>query len=120
MRQWLKEVLTGAGLESIAADGALALGELVTNALKHAAGSRVEVDVVIEADRVEVGVTDLAATRPQLRKHESIGGADGGRGLVIVDAIADAWGVEQRGAGKRVWFSLSPTRSFAAPAVTLR
>ena len=47
-------------------------------------------------------------------------GAVGGRGLLIVDALSDAWGVETSGGadeGKRVWFELNgPGGATAGPA----
>lgn len=33
--------------------------------------------------------------------------ASSGRGLMLVEALADSWGVEPRGSGKRMWFELS-------------
>ena len=32
--------------------------------------------------------------------------ASSGRGLMLVEALADAWGVDPRGSGKRMWFEL--------------
>jgi hypothetical protein len=33
--------------------------------------------------------------------------AGSGQGLMLVDAVANAWGVEPNEAGKKVWFELS-------------
>ncbi|WP_308434395.1 ATP-binding protein [Streptomyces litmocidini] len=30
---------------------------------------------------------------------------EGGRGLVLVEAVTDRWGVEERAGGKTVWFA---------------
>jgi hypothetical protein len=34
------------------------------------------------------------------------GGIAAGRGMLIIDAIADEWGITQLNAGKEVWFRL--------------
>jgi anti-sigma regulatory factor (Ser/Thr protein kinase) len=87
---------------------ALLVSELVTNAVTHA-GSEVHVVIGRGAAyavlRVEVG--DFSTAPPTL------GGFDleamSGRGLALVEALADRWGVETHGSGKRVWFELADT-----------
>ena len=37
--------------------------------------------------------------------------AEGGRGMLLVDRLADRWGAEPRPVGKRVWFELSLDQS---------
>ncbi|MGW1163344.1 ATP-binding protein, partial [Streptomyces sp. NPDC002513] len=43
--------------------------------------------------------------RPRLRMPTS-GDGTHGRGLVLVQSLADAWGVRAHGVGKAVWFDL--------------
>ena len=84
----------------------LMLSELATNAVCHAATDfEVTVQVVGETRRVVVEVTDSAGGDPAPR--EVAADAPHGRGLRIVQALADAWGVERRRdrCGKTVWFS---------------
>ena len=87
-----------------AAESAVLLtSELVTNALKHGRGSvslRVDVDTL----HVRVEVTDAEPQPPTVRPPDLQ--AESGRGLFIVDALASAWGIEERGDGKVVWFEL--------------
>lgn len=45
------------------------------------------------------------ARRPRLRISNSDDGTHG-RGLVLVQSLADAWGVRAHGVGKVVWFEL--------------
>ncbi|MCW2566075.1 MAG: hypothetical protein JWN54_172 [Mycobacterium sp.] len=82
------------------------MSELVTNAVTHA-GS--EVHLVIGRGGhyavLRVEVADFSAEPPRL------GGFDldalSGRGLALVEALADRWGVETHNSGKRVWFELA-------------
>ena len=90
-------------LESLVSDAALLTSELVTNSLLHA---RTEVTVTLAvADGVaEVGVADRSASPPQPRPLGATG--EGGRGLQIVEQIAQEWGVVPTSRGKQVWFRL--------------
>jgi anti-sigma regulatory factor (Ser/Thr protein kinase) len=83
--------------------------ELVTNALKHGRG-----EILLAISRVEgnlrIDVTDDGPGTPEIGG----GGPDelGGRGLMVVEALATRWGVAPgTGAlGKTVWFSLPASK----------
>jgi anti-sigma regulatory factor (Ser/Thr protein kinase) len=85
----------------------LLASELVANAIQHGTG---EVQLVVrnEGRQFLVGVRDEApgALAPVARGPDSVGG----RGLMLIEALASEWGVEPRGpdgkAGKTVWFRL--------------
>lgn len=77
--------------------------ELVTNAVLHARTPFV-VKVSVAANRIRVAVTDGSDAPPALKQHEPT--AATGRGLRIIEAIADRWGVEPLQSGKTVWFEL--------------
>lgn len=81
----------------------LLVSELVTNAVVHA---RAEPDlaVVLLADRIRVEVTDDAPGEPSVRDPGDVD--ESGRGMALVDALASAWGVTQRGGHKTVWFEV--------------
>ncbi len=81
---------------------ALIVTELVTNAVRHA-HSQPCLSVTTGADEVIIEVTDDHPGRPVLRAKET--NETSGRGLVLVDQMAEAWGVEPRddGPGKVVW-----------------
>jgi hypothetical protein len=84
---------------------ALLTTELVSNAIRQTREELV-LTVALTADRVRVGVADSSHRRPQLVQ---VGSRDtSGRGLHLVEAMADRWGVEPdgRGLGKTVWFEL--------------
>jgi Histidine kinase-like ATPase domain len=84
---------------------ALLSTELVSNAIRQ---SREELVLMVRlaAGRMRVGVSDSSHRRPQL---VHVGSRDtSGRGLYLVEAMADRWGVDpdERGLGKTVWFEL--------------
>ncbi|WP_237550581.1 ATP-binding protein [Streptomyces sp. MspMP-M5] len=81
---------------------ALLTSELVTNALLHTDGGAVVTARV--TDRLRVEVRDGAERRPEPRAP-SVDGTSG-RGLMLVRALADAWGIRPEGGGKCVWFEL--------------
>jgi anti-sigma regulatory factor (Ser/Thr protein kinase) len=83
----------------------LCVSELATNAVMHA-GTEFRV-VVLSTDRkVRVEVHDEAAGDPEVRTADEY--TVGGRGLMIVEHLADRWGVDERDDGtKSVWFELS-------------
>lgn len=80
----------------------LLTSELVTNAVVHAR-TELQLAVTVTEDDVVVTVHDLDLGRRELRTHER----EGGRGLVLVEALAAAWGqVVHRAGGKTAWFRL--------------
>lgn len=83
---------------------ALLVSEVATNALVYGTGS-VRVTVAGDGPRLRIAVTDDSPDRPALR--DAPDDAEGGRGLALVDALADAWGVDPHDPGKSVWFELS-------------
>nr|WP_317850953.1 ATP-binding protein [Streptomyces venezuelae] len=100
------------GIEGERADDiTLCVSELVTNALLHGVppgrGFRLYVDH--GGDTIRVAVHDSGSGRPRLDLDEREDG-ESGRGLLLVAALADKWGVEEQAPGKTVWceFVLAP------------
>ena len=77
--------------------------EVVTNAILHA-GTPFSVVVTGDEGRIRVSVRDGSAALPVKRDYDA--GQPTGRGLHIVEALADRWGVETDEAGKTVWFEM--------------
>lgn len=102
-RRFVSDTMRGWGCVDAIADAELLVSELVTNAVLHA---RSETSVTIERDgtTVRVSVCDDSPARPRLRDYGPE--AVTGRGLVIVDRIAQRWGVDPRDTGKCVWFEI--------------
>jgi anti-sigma regulatory factor (Ser/Thr protein kinase) len=81
----------------------LLTSELVTNAYRHA-GTETRVSVRRIDDGARVEVRDVGPGVPELRPHDT--DRVDGRGLQIVDALADRWGYESNAGGTAVWFEL--------------
>jgi anti-sigma regulatory factor (Ser/Thr protein kinase) len=91
-------------LEALRDVAALLTSEIVTNAVLHA---RTDVTVTVERedDAVRVSVADGSPVAPALRHHSDT--ATTGRGLRLIQNLADAWSVDADADGKTVWFRLS-------------
>jgi anti-sigma regulatory factor (Ser/Thr protein kinase) len=85
---------------------ALMVSELATNAIRHG-GSDFEVLVELTSDELYVEIADTGGGLPTLRRARPLDAS--GRGLHIVESLADKWGVRRAtsGLGKTVWFTLS-------------
>ena len=104
-RAFLTRLLDGWGIaEDVIDDASLLASELMSNAVKHGGGV---VDMQIEAEDglLHVGVRDDAGGVPTVSQADAT--SSGGRGMWIVQSIAQDWGTDPDGAGKTVWFDLS-------------
>lgn len=104
-RHFVVETLESWNLAGCAARAELPTAELVANALLY---STKEIAVVVKADgrHVLVEVHDCAPAHPAVRRRGDE--ADSGRGLILVDALADRWGYDTSSdLTKRVWFELT-------------
>ncbi|MGX2995328.1 ATP-binding protein [Streptomyces sp. JNUCC 64] len=121
-RRWARSRLAGSGIaadEPVAETLILLVSELVTNAVVHAgcpAVLRLLLSGRAEAApaTVRVEVADSCARPPRPRRAE--GDETGGRGLELVDGLADRWGWQQEGSGKRIWCEVDRTASPAQPS----
>lgn len=106
-RRFLSQVLSDWHVENHLDDALLCLSELATNVVCHTDDhdGYFVVEIVLSADRLRVTVHDSADDPPLMRRPN----LDdlGGRGLVLVDALADKWGMAPRKpGGKSVWAEL--------------
>ncbi|MFC5657766.1 ATP-binding protein [Streptomyces nogalater] len=132
-RRWARSRLAGSGItadEPLAETLILLVSELVTNAVVHtgrpavlrlclpgaAAGNGASAENAASAPvRVEVADTSSRAPQPRCADDD----ATGGRGLALVECLADRWGWSPEGVGKSIWCELdrcSPPRQNAALA----
>ncbi|OHV34158.1 MULTISPECIES: ATP-binding protein [Pseudofrankia] len=111
-RRRLAPLLNHVGVEGELVDVALLLtSELVTNAVLHGRGHPT-VEIRASDLQLWIGVKDPDSRIPRAQQADS--GALGGRGLHLVDALAQDWGAAPlAGDGKTVWFTLprQPSRS---------
>jgi anti-sigma regulatory factor (Ser/Thr protein kinase) len=88
-------------------DAALLVTELVANVIDHAGGAAsLTVELALSDRWLRISVADGSSVLPVVRELSAE--RSRGRGLRVVRAIADRWGVEERHGGKRVWFDLAP------------
>ncbi|MGW8061228.1 ATP-binding protein [Streptomyces ziwulingensis] len=86
---------------------ALVVSELVTNAIVHTASRHIVCELHDGADLVRIAVRDegCAPGRP-LPSADQQPEDEHGRGLLLVDALCDAWGAHEHGPGLLVWAEL--------------
>jgi len=86
-------------------DGALIVTELFGNAVRHApalASGHLAVEWNIDDSGYLLSVTDGGMHLP-VRRREAGASDTSGRGLAIIDAVADEWGVSSSDVGTTVW-----------------
>ncbi|MFB6955122.1 ATP-binding protein [Streptomyces niveus] len=101
-RQFVREAVIDWALCDRMDDVLLCVSELATNALVHGVppGRGYRLQLLLLADGVfRIEVHDSGDGRPGVR--EPCG--ESGRGLMLVAALADKWGVGRRDPGKVVW-----------------
>ena len=103
-RDFVRATMQAWGVEP---DGAVLLtSELVTNAVRHAR-SEVVVRLSAAGPGVRIEVRDDDPGTPVVGPADV--DATSGRGLSLVNQVADAWGVvRHEGTGKTVWLEVSP------------
>jgi anti-sigma regulatory factor (Ser/Thr protein kinase) len=104
-RHFVVDTCVETGLLAVCDDAALLASEIVTNAVRHA-GADLAVTVTVRGDdgQLVVEVTDCSPQPPTLGDADPL--AESGRGMYLVEAIADEWGVRRHPQGKTVWFRL--------------
>ncbi|WP_416967061.1 ATP-binding protein [Streptomyces sp. 4F14] len=88
----------------LAYDAEVLLSELATNAVnaRTLPGREILVEVTLAEGELRIEVADASDEQPVLRHAGEWD--EGGRGLVLVEALAEEWGVGSReGVGKVVW-----------------
>ncbi len=107
-RRFVRDVLLSCALPELVDTAVLLASELITNAVLH---GRSEVELTVEITRagVKVSAADLNSRMPVMQSTDSL--ALDGRGIAIVNLLANQWGVTATEEGKVVWFCLDLPRS---------
>lgn len=106
-RHFVLETLRAWGLDGLTDVAALVTTEVVTNAVLHA---RTTVSLTIcreSGSRVSILVRDGSPHPPQRRRPTT--DSTSGRGIDLLEQLADSWSVETSPTGKTVQFSLDET-----------
>lgn len=90
----------------------LLTSEVVSNALLHA-GTPLTVAIVLDGAGVRVEVRDGSPVQPVRRRRSAT--ATTGRGVQLLDTLADDWGSRVADEGKLVWFRVLDDRSWNQP-----
>jgi anti-sigma regulatory factor (Ser/Thr protein kinase) len=122
-RRFVRQVLAEWGADEFEEPATLLTSELVTNAVLHARSSA-QITLRLADGRLWVGVADGVEVSPVRKRYGPE--AATGRGLLLIERMAAAWGTERSGPGnpgKVVWFELAaeagggPDVALAADAV---
>ncbi|MFI7285495.1 SpoIIE family protein phosphatase [Streptomyces anulatus] len=117
-RQLVRELLHDWSDPEQVDSAVLMVSEMATNVLVHTDGDALMVAQVSGEQgerRLRVEVADASDELPHKRRPGEM--ASSGRGLVLMEMLADAWGVDPRGEGKSIWFELyeSPAENARQP-----
>ncbi|MFD0023128.1 SpoIIE family protein phosphatase [Streptomyces sp. NPDC058382] len=116
-RQQVREMLHDWADPEQVDSAVLMISEMATNVLVHTDGDAL---LVAQADgepgerRLRVEVADGSDELPHKRRPGEM--ASSGRGLVLMQMLADTWGVDPRGEGKSIWFELYESAERVEPA----
>lgn len=108
-RRRVRAVVQGLNLalgDDVLATIELLTGELIANAVVHTNGS-CAVCVRWTGTRLRVEVTDIDRASAGLLVRAPNPNDENGRGLLLVEHMADAWGTVPEPAGKTTWFEIS-------------
>ncbi|UNO41757.1 ATP-binding protein [Streptomyces sp. MST-110588] len=106
-RDFVHQALVEWGVGERTDEVLLCVSELTTNALQHGVppgrGFRLHLWVTDEGT-LRLEVHDSGAGHPRVRAvPEDASDGESGRGLLLVETLADRWGVGRRNPGKTVW-----------------
>jgi anti-sigma regulatory factor (Ser/Thr protein kinase) len=110
-RRFVREALAGEDAEIVDAVE-LMTSELASNCVRHADS---DFEVAIRCrDPITIEVHDRGGGTPQVLSPPP--DQPSGRGLAIVQAMSDRWGVIPASEGKTVWFALAGTSTSTSPS----
>jgi anti-sigma regulatory factor (Ser/Thr protein kinase) len=109
-RAFLRAALETWKLDGFGAVTELLATELVANVVTHV-GTPMTLRVCRGPSRMRVEIDDPSPEMPVVRHPDTAD--EHGRGVLLVDRLANAWGVDARADGKTVWFELDVSTATA-------
>jgi anti-sigma regulatory factor (Ser/Thr protein kinase) len=107
-RHWVRECVEGFGgplrRHRMIQTAELLVSELITNAIRHGAGSPV-IRLTWNGRLLRIAVSDHGDRRPCVRATTNI--EPGGFGMQLLERLSHRWGVTPRHPGKTVWAELT-------------
>ncbi|WP_369276005.1 ATP-binding protein [Streptomyces sp. R11] len=102
-RRLLRDVLSIWRLDRVADHALLIVTELIANAVRHTPSHKIRLMAELPSPtRLRVGVLDRAPTRlPAFRSADD--DDESGRGLLLINAVADRWGYDLHSSGTGPW-----------------
>lgn len=86
----------------------LVVTEAVTNAVRYGQGC-IELAVQLDDDSIRIEVRDANPQHPRQHASQADGLGQGGRGLDLLDALTQRWGIDDRldPPGKTLWMLIA-------------
>lgn len=117
-RSFVRRTLDTWGITERSDDMLACVSELTTNVVRHDETLEASFLVTLSGreDLLRIEVHDASRRRPQMRMPDV--DSTTGRGLLLVNELADGWGVEPRNPrGKVVWteFKIAPQQGLTIP-----
>lgn len=97
-----------------AQDTAYIVSELAANAVVHTVSTTIRLVLFLAGRQLTVSMLDRGPRRP-IRPRPVDEAAESGRGLQLVDELAEDWGAVPCGGGSRVWARLTVPSDVALP-----
>lgn len=115
IRRIVRSFLAEWGMPELSDAAELGVTELVANVVRHVPDRRCTVVLLRQTAAVRVEVSDGSDQVPSFSSDVSPD-SETGRGLVLLDAVADKWGVDAGpGGGKTVWFECAVAADALGP-----
>jgi len=108
-RAWSRKIMKEWQLDEMTDVLQQLMSELVTNSIQHADTSCVRVLLTHAAGTLRLDVSDDDVIRLPVRAQAGVDDISG-RGLAIVEALSDTWGVRVTACAKTVWCEFSTWR----------
>ncbi|MEU9338687.1 ATP-binding protein [Streptomyces sp. NPDC048290] len=104
IRRIIRTLLKDWGMDDLTDATQTATTELISNVVRHVPDHHCTVRIARHETGTRVEVTDMSSAVPAPPRTPSPD-SERGRGLLLVEAVADKWGVDKvPGGGKTVWF----------------